>query len=284
MNPETDPASEPDVSQPATEVPQDIPPATEPVAEKPAEKEAEEEAKPETEEQEHKPKSGYARLKARSYERDARQQAEIAALKEQLAKATQKEPEPEREPKIEDFNGDYLAHGNAMNAYWAAKGAAQAVDAKLGQFVEQQEQHRAATEYRNAVEQFSNRLHETAEKYGIKNIDAAASTIVDELGALPQTLTGKMLDAENAAPIISYLAKNLDYAADIYGMSPGDQLFELGKLEGRLSLPKAKTETSAPPPMKTPSGGATPPSDVFKIAARSEDISDYVKARKAAKD
>lgn len=230
-------------------------------------------------EEERRPKSGYARAKIkldRAYQR-------IAALEEKLN--TKVEPEPEeKEPKVEDFNGDYLAHQNALSAYWAAKGASKAVDKRLEQFIAAQTEQRQQETYKSAVNDFSERLHDEAEQFGIANIDTDATTLLNEVGKLPDTIRGAMFRADNAAPIIHYLANNLDYAADLYGKTPGEQLFELGKLEQKLSLPEARKATKAPPAFKAPRGGAAPPKDIVSLAARSDDITDYIKARQAKKD
>jgi hypothetical protein len=245
-----------------------------------AEAEEAEETEPQEEVEEKRPKSGYARAKIkldRAYQR-------ITALEERLAER-EKTPEPEeKEPKIEDFNGDYLAHQNAMAAYWAAKGAGKAVDKRLEEFITTQTQQRQQDQYRSAVSEFNDRLHEEAEQFGIQNIDNDANVLMNELGAFPPTIRGAMFRMESSAPVVHYLASNLDYAADLYGKTPEEQLFELGKLEAKLSLPEARKATKAPPAFKTPRGGASPPKDIASVAARSEDISDYIKARQAKKD
>ena len=59
-----------------------------------------------------------------------------------------------------------------------------------------------------------------------------------------------------------------------------DAAREIGRLEARVSLPNPKTKTSAPPPLKTPTGGASPPADLTSLA-KSDDATAYWKMREA---
>jgi len=68
-----------------------------------------------------------------------------------------------------------------------------------------------------------------------------------------------ILDAGEKAPLVAYhLAKNPKLAASINAMPPIEAAREMGRIEGRVSVPKPKTATSATPPLSSVKGGASP--------------------------
>jgi len=70
-----------------------------------------------------------------------------------------------------------------------------------------------------------------------------------------------IVESEKAADLAYFLGKNPKEAAALYDQfetAPAKALIELGKLEARLSAPKAKTVSTAPKPAPTLSGGPNP--------------------------
>lgn len=70
-----------------------------------------------------------------------------------------------------------------------------------------------------------------------------------------------IVESEKAADLAYFLGKNPKEAAALYDQfetAPAKALIELGKLEARLSAPKAKTVSTAPKPAPTLNGGANP--------------------------
>ena len=70
-----------------------------------------------------------------------------------------------------------------------------------------------------------------------------------------------IVESEKAADLAYFLGKNPKEAAALYDQfetAPAKALIELGKLEARLSAPKAKTVSTAPKPAPILSGGANP--------------------------
>ncbi len=65
--------------------------------------------------------------------------------------------------------------------------------------------------------------------------------------------------SEKGPEILYYLAKNPSENARIAGMDRAQAGYELGRLEASLSLPSPKLTSSAPPPIKSISGGGEPP-------------------------
>ena len=70
-----------------------------------------------------------------------------------------------------------------------------------------------------------------------------------------------IVESEKAGDLAYYLGKNPKEAAALYDQfetAPAKALIELGRLEARLSAPKAKTVSTAPKPAPVLSGGANP--------------------------
>ena len=249
------------------------PPSSEKPKDEPVEEPADDAAPPEdkveakteeTEEEAPKPKSsGYARLKARH-------QALIAEM--EALKAPK--PEQEQPPKVEDFNGDYLAHERALVAFEARK----AIRDELGKQRQADFQVREQQARQEAVQDFMERAEETKSK--LPDFDKAIDTMYGSLGALPNVVRDILADAENGPVSLYHMAKNPSLAREIYAMGPIDAAREVGKLEAEMSMPKARRETKAPPVINAPKGGATPPRDIFALA-KSDSMAAYVQARRA---
>jgi hypothetical protein len=69
-----------------------------------------------------------------------------------------------------------------------------------------------------------------------------------------------ILESDKSALLQLHLAERPDKLAELNRMSPVQAAREAGRLEARLSLPKPRTETKAPPPVRSPKGGASPSS------------------------
>jgi len=265
MPDQPDPAIVPDeaVQNPPPEKPVDVP-APEPDAKEPEEKV---EAEPEVhEEPQERPRSGYARLKARH-----------SAVIQELEELKRKQAQPEegaKPPKVEDFNGDYLAFERAAVAYEAR----QAVRDELGKArqVDLQVKHQEAQA--ENLDEFFERWGEFESK--MPDAKGAVDTLFATIGPLNPVARDLIADAENGEVILYYLAKNPGQARQLNQADPLSAAKMIGQLEARTTLPKGRTETKAPPPMKVVKGGAAPPKD-FAQAAKNENIADYVKMRQA---
>ena len=70
-----------------------------------------------------------------------------------------------------------------------------------------------------------------------------------------------IIESEKGGDIAYYLGKNPDAARSLYDKfesSPAQAFIELGRIEARLSAPKAKTVSTAPKPASTLNGGSNP--------------------------
>src|SRR6185295_18789249 len=71
----------------------------------------------------------------------------------------------------------------------------------------------------------------------------------------------EILNSEKSALLQYHLAGNPDKLAELNGLSGLNLAREIGRLEGRLYLPAARTATEASPPLSDVRGSAAPPFD-----------------------
>lgn len=164
------------------------------------------------------------------------------------AAIAQKVGEP---PKEADY-ADWFAYERAMTAYEAdkrivARQVKEQVEAAKGAHME--------------------RARELADDYQ-DNLKVAAKAIPDLMDvlkratfALTPTVEMLILEAGEKAPLVAYhLAQNPKSAAALNAMSPVQAAREIGRIEGRVALPKPKTATSASAPLTSLKGSAAPQS------------------------
>ena len=104
-------------------------------------------------------------------------------------------------------------------------------------------------------------------------------------------ITDHIIQSQYGPQIAERLAQHPEAIFDLNEKSPEETRLILSRLEGALmmeqdfarrlqeSIPQRRV-TQAPPPIRSPKGGASPPSDPFKLATQT-DISDYVRLRKS---
>lgn len=120
--------------------------------------------------------------------------------------------------------------------------------------------------------------HERRVKAAAAIPDFAAVTTAAAKTPVRPDVARMVLESDKSALLEYHLAKHPDIIADLNSMSPTQAARRIGAIEARLSLPKPKTTTSAPPPAKPPRGSAVPSADPSKLS-----MDEYVKARKAGK-
>lgn len=84
--------------------------------------------------------------------------------------------------------------------------------------------------------------------------------VVTDNQSLPITpaMAELITENENGPAIAYYLGKNPQEAARIARLSPAQQGVEIGRIEGRVTLPPPKKVSSAPPPAPVVTGGGAP--------------------------
>lgn len=212
-----------------------------------------EQSKPEGEEsstEEDKP-----RKLSRSERMRRRMQAmatELETLRAQFTKPEAANSETDAAPKEADFNGDYFAYQTAK----AAHDAAQAVAKQFAERDAKEAQTRLAQRQAEANEEFLERVEEV--KANIADYDKVINDFAKAGGRFAPHVIEELRDSEKG-PVLAYeLAKNPALSAELNALSPRDAAREIGRIEARLSLPKPKTTTKAPPPIAPVSGGGSP--------------------------
>ena len=168
-------------------------------------------------------------------------------------------------PKEADFKDDWFAFEAANQAY--------EVDRRLATREVKADGERAARA-------FQQHISDLADDYQ-DNLEKAAKAIPDLKDVLGKStyqatpiITELVLTAGEKAPLIAYhIAQNPKLAARLNAMSPIEAAREIGRIEGKVALPKPKTATSASPPPSVVKGSASPPRGLGKS------MSDYERWR-----
>ena len=193
---------------------------------------------------------------------EAKREAE--QLRELLSKALggqQQSPQPVEqsdEPRSEQFSKyeDFVA----ARAEWKVD---QRVKATLEGF---QKQVGAVDEEKARIERAKTFATEAkAQGKAIQGFDEALEYVRSEDFPMTPAIAEFLLDADQKAAMVKYLADNEDEAFRISRLGPVAAVKELAKVEARFSAkPKPKT-SSAPPPPATVSGGAAAPQTIERM-------------------
>jgi len=212
-----------------------------------ADGEGDEDETPDEEQDDEKPKK---------LSRSQRMKRQIETLRAQLAQAEQRATDPERKPvdpapKFEAFNGDFDAY-DAARIKWAAREAIREQQTVFQQTQEQRMQEELQAE---TIREFQ--ASQAAARKAIPDFEAVVSKaqipVSRHVGEL-------ILESDKAGLLQYHLATRPELVDELNGLSPADAARRIGRLEGRLSYPKPRTETKAPPPSAKLRGGATPSS------------------------
>lgn len=203
-------------------------------------------------------RTGSERLKRRiaSLEAELRNRTSVPAAGDEAAISRAVEERIGKPPKQEDYT-DYLEYERAATAYELDKRqATREVRSEASQAHARQEEH-----FQDLVADHKDRLNalEKVLPGARKTIQSLNQEISPGVGTL-------ILESEKSALIAFHLAKNPEKLAELNGMSERAAAREIGRLEARLSLPKPKTSTSAPPPVTPPRGSAAPAKDPSKMS------------------
>ena len=223
-------------------------------AEKPAEPDkdkpetAEDDGKEEEEDDKPRKRSGIQRLKART-EHLASELAARERQLEELQRQVTAGDSDDKEPKEADYP-DYFAWQRALTAFDTRK-------------VIRDEQRKNATssiqvERQNLLRDRASAHQERVEaaKEFITDFDKVLNTVRDI--ALKPEVQEEILSSDKSELISYHLAKNPDKLRALNSMTPRELAKEIGRLEGSVRAPSAKTATSAPPPPSKVNGGASP--------------------------
>lgn len=191
--------------------------------------------------------------KPKKQPRSQRYQRKIAALETEVAELRRREAErstAKEPPKESDFNGDFEAYNRAMIAHEVAETL--------------RKEQAAAT--KDDLKARQDELTQERVDVHLDRVTEARKVLPDYDAVLEKGLNVHMpdktleliMDSEKSAHIAYYLAKHPESVKSLAKMGPLDAARYLGGLEARLSLPKPKTQTSAPAPVTPLKGGSTP--------------------------
>lgn len=198
-----------------------------------------------------------------------RMAAELEALKQRSG------PDGADLPKATDYpQGEW---DPAYVADLAAHKAAAKISETLAERDKRGVAEKAAEARHEMMEDFNERTE--AFKALTPDFDAAIEGLAKSLpNGLAPHVTEELFESEVGPALLYQLAKNPARAAELNAMSPREVAREIGRLEGKTSLPNPKKQTSAPPPLKTPTGAAARPVDIHTLA-KSDDLGAYIAMR-----
>jgi hypothetical protein len=202
-----------------------------------------------------------ARLKAENEALRSRDGGGVPSDQAQLQRALeyavlQKIGDP---PRQEDFGNDYVAFANAKLAY--------EIDARQ---VSREVRRDFATAIKTEQDRVAGQVAEHKERVQrlrsrVKDFDEVMARAT--LPVMPHV--ERLLLASKKSDRLTYvLGKNQAKLAQLNRSSPEEAAREIGRLEGRLSLPPAKSKTQARKPITPLRGsGASPPSGLAAVNA-----------------
>jgi len=164
---------------------------------------------------------------------------------------TQRQPEQTQRsdaPTLEDYDFDL--------GKWSAA-VAEHAESKARALVESEFSTREAQRnHQSVTENFASK----SEQYAKDNPTYVADlTALDEVIQFPKETLELVYGLENSPAVAHHIAKDFELADRISRMSPLNAALEIGRLEARLSAPKAKPVSNAPSPTPTIGGGAINP-------------------------
>lgn len=206
-------------------------------------------------------KSQARRERREAAERRAREEAEanakrLADSEARLARI-RKAAQAVEAPKESDFNDplDYVA---ASAAYRQAQVAARMQEAEIGGEMDAlKEAQKLAAQMRQQerMAEFAETIPEARARYA--DFDTALE-VAKRSDIVSPALAEMVLESERPHDLAYHLGKNPELARTLSQMNPVQAARKLGAIEASLSLPRAKTQSSAPEPVNPVRGGASP--------------------------
>lgn len=199
-----------------------------------------------------------------------RMQAELEALKQRTGQDGETAPKADQYPQGE-WDPSYIAD-------LAAHKAAAKISETLAERDSRGLAEKAAATRQEMYEDFQDRTE--AFKVLTPDFDEKLANLAKTLpnGFAPH-VTEELIESEVGPALLYQIASDPRKAAELNAMSPREVAREIGRLEGKTSLPNPKKQTSAPPPLKTPAGAMAKPVDVH-VLAKSDDPSAYMAMRR----
>ena len=244
---------------------------TSPQAEKPAGTEQETAASEPEKQDDPSQDESKKTWKDKRKERNKERWQEFKAAKDYTIRSLEQEVQRLRAKQAPDLSN--IADQDEVLAEKTAWKIQQSSVAEKEHTLQQEREARATAQQQALNETWQDVLEDTRER--IPDFDAVFN------GNVPvhERAVPFIVESEKAGDLAYYLGKNIKEAQALYQQfetAPAKALIELGRLEARLSAPKAKTVSTAPKPAPILSGGANP--IAFDMARASvEDVAAQLK-------
>jgi hypothetical protein len=118
------------------------------------------------------------------------------------------------------------------------------------------------------------------------------SAVQSTFSVIPPTqeIAQQILECEHGPEICWRMSQRPDAIQQLNEMNPREAERIIAKLDGAIMTerqmakrfaanPQPRRVTNAPPPLRSPRGGANPPSDIMRLAQK-DNVGDYIKARR----
>jgi hypothetical protein len=229
--------------------------------------------------QDDKPKrTGAQRAKVREqYLRNENSELQ-RRLDEALARQ-KSEPEAEAPPKEEDFKGDWFAYQSALNTHNVRK----TIREENARVAQEQQQTRVQEARREIEIAHNERVAEAMDAESDAYIADYAEVMGKMKGVnISQDVAEAIVESDKSALLAYHLANHPEKLRELNALSGTRLARALGRLEGEVRRPAAKKQTTAPAPLSPVKGGASPAKSESDMA-KSDDVSDLIKAWRSKK-
>lgn len=166
--------------------------------------------------------------------------------------------DPAQAPREADFNGDWQAYERATRQFEVEQAVRRVRNEDAAQSAKAQEGELKAAQ----TSLFRERLNDA--KAHIPDLEAAI--YASSTAPIRDDFVPFILESDRGPYLAYHLAKNPQQVAELAQMPADRALRELARIEARLSIPQSKKQTSAPPPIATVTGGASPRPDLNKMS------------------
>lgn len=161
-----------------------------------------------------------------------------------LSEVNRREPEPQGKPTPEQFT-DYADYLEALADYKA--------EAKFAELTQKQREAQQRSQYQSEQERINDRKADLVQT-GERKYDDFEEVVANSKAEIAEPAYLAILEADNSADILYYLAKNTADAERIAKLPPYAQAKEIGKLEDKLTKPVKLS--NAPDPVTPIKGNA----------------------------
>lgn len=176
------------------------------------------------------------------------QEREAVTQKREPEDARQAPYSDEELKTLADFNYDERAYGKYMRDV-AGKVAENIARREAERVREEIRKGRTAEEFQQRRQQFGERVQAWAREQKVDDVDRMFAHPRDGGPVVTNEMAETIIDSDQGAAILNYLARNVAESKRIAVLSPLQQAREIGRIEAKLAQgPQPRTVSGAPPP------------------------------------